>query len=272
MRLTSDGLAPRRPIDSTWQLAWIGGSTIVRTEVRRFLRIWVQTLVPPAITMLLYLFIFGSIIGARVGSVGDWPYITFIGPGIIAMALINNAYANVSSSFFSAKNHRFYEEMFVTPLPSSAIAAGYVMGGVLRGLLVAIIVTVVVRAFTPIPLHSPVVLLVAAILTAWIFASLGFINALLARNHDDANWVSNFVLLPMTYLGGVFFPMSYLPDVIEPIASLNPILLVVTSFRYAVLGIGADHVWLSLGLLAVLTAVIFGLAAWMLHRRIGLSA
>ena len=188
------------------------------------------------------------------------------------MALINNAYANVSSSFFSAKNHRFYEEMFVTPLPSSAIAAGYVMGGVLRGLLVAIIVTAVVRAFTPIPLHSPVVLLVAAILTAWIFASLGFINALLARNHDDANWVSNFVLLPMTYLGGVFFPMSYLPDVIEPIASLNPILLVVTSFRYAVLGLGADHVWLSLGLLAVLTAVIFGLAAWMLHRRIGLSA
>jgi len=272
MQLTNKGLANRRPIESTWILAWIGGSTIVRTEVRRFMRIWVQTLVPPAITMLLYLFIFGSVIGARVGSIGEWPYVTFIGPGIIAMALINNAYANVSSSFFSAKNHRFYEEMFVTPLPSSAITAGYVMGGVLRGLLVAAIVTIVVRLFTPIPLHSPLVLILASLLTAWIFATLGFINALLARNHDDANWVSNFVLLPMTYLGGVFFPMSYLPDVIEPIASLNPILLVVTSFRYAVLGIGAEHVWTNLLALTGLTAVVFAVAAWMLHRRFGLSA
>jgi len=231
---------------SMQQIAWTGYVTIVRTEVRRFMRIKAQTLIPPVITMVLYLYIFGSIIGRKVGSIMDMPYIQFIGPGIIVMALINNAYTNVSSSFFSSKNHRYYEEMFVTPVPSVSIVLGYLSGGVLRGLLVMCLVSIVVYLFNPFDIHNVFVLLLAAITTAVIFSALGMINAILAGNHEEANWVNNFVITPLTYMGGVFFPMTSLPLVVQPIAEMNPILMVVSSFRYGILGIEAGPVVLHL--------------------------
>ena len=249
---------------SMQQIAWTGYVTIVRTEVRRFMRIKAQTLIPPVITMVLYLYIFGSIIGRKVGSILDMPYIQFIGPGIIVMALINNAYTNVSSSFFSSKNHRFYEEMFVTPVPSVSIVLGYLSGGVLRGLLVMCLVSIVVYLFNPFDIHNIFVLLLAAITTAVIFSALGMINAILAGNHEEANWVNNFVITPLTYMGGVFFPMTSLPLVVQPIAEMNPILMVVSSFRCGILGIEAGPVVLhlsglifcALGLVILLIAMI----------------
>ena len=194
---------------SMQQIAWTGYITIVRTEVRRFMRIKAQTLIPPVITMVLYLYIFGSIIGRKVGSIMDMPYIQFIGPGIIVMALINNAYTNVSSSFFSSKPP-FYEEMFVTPVPSVSIVLGYLSGGVLRGLLVMCLVSIVVYLFNPFDIHNIFVLLLAAITTAVIFSALGMVNAILAGNHEEANWVNNFVM-PLTYMGSV------LPDDLAPV-------------------------------------------------------
>ena len=142
------------------------------------MRIKAQTLVPPVITMVLYLYIFGSIIGRKVGTIMDMPYIQFIGPGIV-MALINNAYTNVSSSFFSSKNHRFYEEMFVTPVPSvfRSFWATY-LAECCRGLLVMCSVSIVVYLFNPFDIHNIFVLLLAAITTAVIFSALGMINAI----------------------------------------------------------------------------------------------
>lgn len=252
-------------------IAWTGYVTILRTEIRRFMRIKSQTLVPPVITMVLYLYIFGSIIGRKVGTVLDMPYVQFIGPGIIAMALINNAYSNVNSSFFSSKNHRFYEEMFVTPIPSLSIVLGYLSGGVCRGLIVMCLVSIVVYVFNPFPIHNIFVLLCVSLTTAVIFSALGMINAIIADNHDEANWVNNFVITPLTYMGGVFFPMSSLPAVIQPIAELNPILMVVSSFRYGILGVEAGFVLLHLvGLLICTIALVFLLVV-MLERRYRLS-
>ena len=253
--------------ESARNIAWIGYLTIVRTEVRRFMRIKTQTLVPPVITMLLYLYIFGSIIGNKVGTILDMPYIQFIGPGIIAMALLSNAYSNVSSSFFSSKNHRFYEEMFVTPIPTISIVLGYISGGVIRGLLVMCLVAIVVFLFNPFIVHNFSVLLFASITTAVIFSALGMINAIIADNHDEANWVNSFVITPLTYMGGVFFPMTSLPQAIQPIAELNPILMVVSSFRYAILGVEAGSTHLHLiGLMLCAIGSIILLTA-MLHRR-----
>ena len=252
---------------SMQQIAWTGYVTIVRTEVRRFMRIKAQTLIPPVITMVLYLYIFGSIIGRKVGSIMDMPYIQFIGPGIIVMALINNAYTNVSSSFFSSKNHRFYEEMFVTPVPSVSIVLGYLSGGVLRGLLVMCLVSIVVYLFNPFDIHNIFVLLLAAITTAVIFSGLGMINAILAGNHEEANWVNNFVITPLTYMGGVFFPMTSLPLVVQPIAEMNPILMVVSSFRYGILGIEAGPVVLHLSGLIFCAVGLVILLIVMIDRR-----
>ena len=252
---------------SMQQIACTGYVTIVRTEVRRFMRIKAQTLVPPVITMVLYLYIFGSIIGRKVGSVLDMPYIQFIGPGIIAMALINNAYSNVSSSFFSSKNHRFYEEMFVTPIPSWSIVLGYISGGVLRGLLVMSLVSVVVYLFNPFSIHNIFVLTLASLTTAVIFSALGMINAIIAGNHDEANWVNNFVITPLTYMGGVFFPMTSLPAAVQPVAEMNPILMVVSSFRYGILGVEAGPLILHLlGLIFCAIGLVILLIV-MIHRR-----
>ena len=249
------------------EIAWTGYVTIVRSEVRRFMRIKVQTLMPPVITMTLYLYIFGSIIGRKVGSILDMPYIQFIGPGIIVMALINNAYSNVSSSFFSSKNHRFCEEMFVAPVPSTSIVLGYISGGVLRGLLVMCLVSVVVYLFNPFTIHNILVLILAALTSAVIFSALGMINAVIAGSHDEANWVSTYVVTPLTYMGGVFFPMTSLPSVIQPIAELNPILMVVSSFRYGILGVEAGPLVLHLLSLTVCAVGLVVILINMIHHR-----
>ena len=248
-------------------IAIVGFITIVRTEVRRFTRIWTQTLVPPVITMVLYLYIFGSVIGRKIGTVMDMPYIQFIGPGIIAMALLNSAYSNVNSSFFSSKNHRFYEEMFVTPIPSTAIVLGYLMGGIFRGLIVMCLVAGVVYVFNPFVIHNLLVLVLAAVMTSVIFSSLGMLNAIIAGSHDEANWVNNFIITPLTYMGGVFFPMSSLPEIVQPIAELNPILMVVSSFRFSILGVEAGPIALHLmGLMICATGLVLILTA-MVERR-----
>lgn len=248
-------------------IAWVGYVTIVQTEVRRFMRIKTQTLVPPVITMILYLYIFGSIIGNKVGSVLNMPYIQFIGPGIISMALMANSYTNVSSSFFSSKNHRYHEEMFVTPIPSISIVLGYISGGVLRGLVVMFMVAVIVFLFNPFIIHNIPVLIFTTLMTALIFSALGMMNAIIAESHEEANWVNNFIITPLTYMGGVFFPMTSLPDIVQPIAELNPILMVVSSFRYGVLGVDAGSLYLHLGGLVMCAVGLISLLTIMLNTR-----
>jgi ABC-2 type transport system permease protein len=253
-----------------WRTDLVAFATIVHKEVGRFMRIWLQTIVPPAITMALYFVVFGHLIGPRVGAMGGFPYMQYIAPGIIMMAVITNAYANVVSSFFSAKFQRHIEEMLVSPIPNVVILAGYVTGGVARGLAVGIVVTIVALFFTELHLHSLALTLTIVVLTATMFSIAGLINGIYAQKFDDISVIPTFVLTPLTYLGGVFYSIDLLPDFWHRVSLLNPVLYMVNAFRYGILGVSDIDVVLAL---AVLCAFILGLwfyALALLRRGVGL--
>ena len=232
--------------------------TIVRKEVRRFMRIWIQTLIPPAITMTLYFLIFGSLIGSRIGEMGGYDYMSFVIPGLIMMSVINNAYSNVASSFYSAKFNGSIEELLVSPTPNYVILLGYIFGGALRGLLVGIIVTLLSFFFTSLPVHSVVITVLVVVLSALLFATAGLINGIFANSFDDISVVPTFVLTPLTYLGGVFYSITLLPELWQSVSMLNPVLYLVNVFRFGLLGISDVSVVLSLtGVAALLIVLIF---------------
>jgi ABC-2 type transport system permease protein len=244
--------------------------TIARREVVRILRIWSQTLLPPAITMTLYFVIFGSLIGSRIGEIAPGiSYIEYIAPGLVMMSVIQNAYGNISSSFFGAKFQRYVEEMLVSPMPSWTILTGYVTGAVMRGLMVGVIVLGISLFFTKIHLYHPLVTLSTFLLAAVIFALLGFINAIYARKFDDIAIIPTFILTPLTYLGGVFYNVAQLPSPWKEISYANPILYMVNAFRYGLLDTDinlAVAYAVMLGFVVVFGAICLNL----LHRGVGL--
>lgn len=216
---------------------WVAFCTIVRKEVRRFMRIWMQTLLPSAITMTLYFIIFGNLIGSRIGEMGGFSYMQFVVPGLIMMAVITNSYANVVSSFFGAKFQRFVEEILVSPVNNHVLLLGFLVGGVVRGLLVGAIVTALSLFFTDIHVHHLGVTLAILVLTTLLFSLGGFINAVYANNFDDVSIVPTFVLTPLTYLGGVFYSIELLSPFWQGVSKLNPMLYIVNAFRYGMLGV-----------------------------------
>lgn len=250
----------------------ISFSTITRKEITRFMRIWVQTILPPAISMSLYFLIFGSVIGSRVGLIEGVSYIAFIAPGLIMMPVITNAYANVSASFYSAKFQSSIEELLVSPTPDYLILLGYVAGGVLRGCVVSIVVSVVALFFTHLSIHHAWIMVASIILSASLFSLAGFLNGLYAKSFDDISLVPTFVLTPLTYLGGVFYSIDLLPDFWRNISLLNPILYIVNAFRYSILGISDVNVCASLIFLVVLVVVLFFLCLYLLKRGFGLRS
>jgi len=230
---------------------WIAFVTILRKEIKRFTRIWVQTLLPPVITMALYFVIFGKLIGSRIGDMGGFTYIQFVAPGLIMMAVLTNAYSNVVSSFFSAKFQRSIEEVLVSPTPNYILLLGYTMGGVARGLCVGILVTIMSLLFTHLHIHSWLITLTIVLLTSMLFSLAGLINAVYANTFDDVSIVPTFILTPLTYLGGVFYSISLLPEFWQQVSRLNPILHMVNAFRYGILGISDINITHAiLGLLA----------------------
>lgn len=233
---------------------FIAFMTILRKEVKRYLRIWTQTLLPSAITMSLYFVIFGSLIGSRIGEMGGFTYMQFVVPGLIMMAIVTNSYSNVVSSFFGSKFNHSVEELLVSPTPNYVILLGYVLGGVTRGLLVAIVVTLVSLLFTRLHIHSLVVVVVIVTMTSLLFALAGFINAVFANNFDDISIIPTFVLTPLIYLGGVFYSMDLLPPFWAAVSKLNPLVYVVNAFRYGVLGVSDVSVWVAFGMIGLFTA------------------
>ena len=243
---------------------WIAFITILRKEIKRFTRIWVQTLLPPAITMILYFVIFGKLIGSRIGDMGGFSYIEFVAPGLIMMAVITNAYANVSSSFFSAKFQRSIEELLVSPTPNYIILLGYVMGGVARGVAVGLIVTVMSLFFADLHIHHWFTTIFIVFMTSVLFSIAGFINAIYANTFDDVSIIPTFVLTPLTYFGGVFYSINLLPEFWQQISVLNPILHMVNAFRYGMLGISDLNVGMALVGLTLFVVVLFAAALHLL--------
>ncbi len=255
-----------------WQRSLTALLTIASKETHRYLRIWVQTLVPPAITMALYFVIFGNLIGPRIGSMDGYTYIDFIVPGIIMMAVITNSYANVVSSFFGAKFQRHVEEIMVSPTPNAVILLGYVAGGVGRGLLIGLIVTIVSLLFTRMPIHSITITISVIFLTAVLFSLGGFINGVFARKFDDISIVPTFVLTPLTYLGGVFYSVTLLPDFWRHVSMMNPILYMVNAFRYGILGTSDINIWFAYAIIMAFIVALAGFSLWLLERGVGLRS
>lgn len=255
---------------SIWRIQWVAFCTLFIKEIRRFLRIWPQTLLPPAITMALYFVIFGQLIGARIGAMDGVDYMAFIVPGLIMMSVITNAYGNVSASFFSNKFQKSLEEMMVSPVHPVTILAGFVMGGVARGLAVGIIVTLVSLLFTELRIHHLGLMVLVVMLSAALFSLGGFINAIFANKYDDISIIPSFVITPLTYLGGVFYSISLLPGIWQKLSMLNPILYMVNAFRYGVLGISDVNVWVSISMLLALVLVLAGYSLWLLRRGVGM--
>jgi ABC-2 type transport system permease protein len=240
-------------------------ATILRREVRRYLRIWPQTLLPSAITMSLYFVVFGKLIGSRIGEMGGFTYMQFVVPGLIMMAIITNSYSNVVSSFFSAKFHHSIEELQVSPTPNYVILLGYITGGVTRGLLVAGVATLVSLLFTRMQIHSYAAVVLIVLMTSTLFALAGFINAVFANSFDDISIIPTFVLTPLIYLGGVFYSMDLLPEFWANVSRLNPLVYVVNAFRYAVLGVSDVSLPLALGMIALFTVLAFSFSMYLLN-------
>ncbi|HCS64086.1 MAG TPA: ABC transporter permease [Cellvibrio sp.] len=246
------------------QEQWIAFLTILNKEIKRFTRIWIQTLLPPAITMILYFVIFGKLIGGRIGDMGGFSYIEFVAPGLIMMAVITNAYANVSSSFFSAKFQRSIEELLVSPTPNYIILLGYVMGGVARGVAVGLIVTMMSLFFTDLYVHHWFTTIFIVFMTSVLFSLAGFINAIYANTFDDVSIIPTFVLTPLTYFGGVFYSINLLPEFWQQVSVLNPILHMVNAFRYGMLGITDLNIGMALVGLTVFVVILFVIALHLL--------
>ncbi len=248
----------------------VGLGTIIHREIRRVARIWIQTIVPPAITMTLYFIIFGSLIGRRIGEMDGVPYMTFIAPGLIMMAVITNSFGNVVSSFFSGKLHRHLEEILVSPLTFSTIVTGYVVGGVVRGVAVAALVTVVALLFTDLTVVHPFITVSVVILTSIVFSLAGLLNAIFAKSFDEISIIPTFLLTPLTYLGGVFFSISLLSPPWQTVAQLNPILYMVNAFRYGMLGSSDIPIGTAYAIIGVALVGLYSIVIYLLNRGIGI--
>jgi ABC-2 type transport system permease protein len=249
---------------------WVGFSTIVIREFNRIVRIWAQTILPPVVTATLYFVIFGGLIGGRVGQVGGFAYMQFIAPGLIMMTVITNSYGNVVSSFFGAKFGKHFEELLVSPLPNWLILCGYIAGGMVRGLLVGSVVTVVSFFFTRLAVAHVFAIISAVLLTSMVFSLGGFINALFAKNFDQISWFPTFVLAPLTYLGGVFYSIKMLPPWAHALSSANPILYMVSTFRYGFLGTTDVDLRLAYGIMIGAVVLMFTVAVTLLNRGTGI--
>lgn len=241
-------------------------------ETNRYLRIWVQTLVPPVITTSLYFVIFGNLIGGRIGQMEGFSYMEFIVPGLIMMSVITSSYANVSSSFFSQKFQKNIEELLVAPVPTHIIIWGFVIGGLGRSVLVGTLVTVISLFFVPLHVFSWSIVIITLLMTAILFSLAGLLNGIFAQSFDDVSIVPTFVLQPLTYLGGVFYAISMLPPIWQTISKINPIVYMISGFRYGFLGTIDVPILFSMIILVLFISVLYTVCWYLIDRGRGLRS
>lgn len=245
--------------------------TLAVKEMLRFLRIWTQTLLPPAITMSLYFIIFGKFIGSQIHEIDGLPYIQYIVPGLIMMSIMTNSYANTASSFFLTKFNKSIEEMLVSPMPVFVILLGFTIGGILRGILVGIVVTLIALLFTSIPMSYPLIVVTMAILAAGVFSLGGLINGIFAKRFDDIAFIPTFVLTPLTYLGGVFYSVNQLPPTWRALSILNPVFDMIDTFRYGLLGVADLNIYYGFSLVFFFFIALFLWAWYLLNKGQGIK-
>lgn len=250
---------------------YIAFKTIVIKEFLRFIRIWLQTVLPPAITTALYFVIFGNLIGSQIDDIDGFRYMDYIVPGLILMAVITNAYSNVVSSFYSAKFSKSVEELLVSPIPNYLVLAGFVAGGVARGMVVGVVVTLVAMFFSDIQIHSYPITIVVFLLTSILFSIAGFINAVYANSFDDISIIPTFVLTPLTYLGGIFYSIEMLPEFWQNVSLINPILYMINAFRFGLLGISDTDLSTALSITVIFIMFLFAYALRLLQKGIGIK-
>tara|TARA_B100001105_G_scaffold241098_1_gene220193 strand:- start:761 stop:1549 length:789 start_codon:yes stop_codon:yes gene_type:complete len=249
--------------------------TIIRKEVTRFTRIWLQTLVSPAIMIALYFVTIGVIIGSRIGEMGGFSFLQWMVPGMVMMSVINNAYSNVLSSFFNVKFQKSIEELLVTPVPNYIILAGWIFGGMTRGIMVSVLVIIVSLPFVDLTVQNGPLAIFVILLTSMLFSIAGFINALFAESFDDVSIVPTFILTPLSYLGGIFYSIDLLPEFWRTVSLGNPILYMVNALRHAVLG-SSDLVSMNMSvnfallMIVCFIVVLFFFALWLLNRGKGI--
>jgi ABC-2 type transport system permease protein len=243
--------------------------SIARKEMLRIFRIWIQTLVPPVITISLYFIIFGGFIGSQLGDIGGYDYMAFIAPGLIMMSIITNSYSNTVSSFFSTKFQRNIEELLVSPTPNWVMVLGYISGGMTRGICVGSLVSIVSLMFVRLPLFNVPFIVLFALLTSFVFSLAGMINGIFAKKFDDISIIPTFVITPLTYLGGVFYSISLLPEFWQNISRANPVVYMIGGFRYGFLGISDINVWAGLGMLVLFSVLLFAITLYLLKKGIG---
>lgn len=259
-------------MSSNAALNMVALGTIVRREVMRIVRIWSQTLIPPAITATLYFIIFGTVIGSHLKPVHGFPYMSYIVPGLVMMSVINNSYSNLTSSFFGAKFQRFVEEMLVSPMPSWVILAGYIIGAMVRGLVVGLIVLLISTLFSALHITHPLITISTAMLTSAVFALAGFVNAVFAKKFDDIAIIPSFVLIPLTYLGGVFYSINELGQPWHTITLADPILYMVNAFRYGMLGVSDISMGVAYTVMITFLVVLSSFGLWLLNRGVGMRS
>jgi len=249
---------------------YIAFKTILIKEILRFSRIWIQTILPPAITTTLYFIIFGNLIGSQISDMDGFSYMEYIVPGLILMAIITNSYANVVSSFYGSKFQHNIEEMLISPTPNYVILLGFVAGGVARGIAVGGVVTIVSLFFTDLTIQHYFLTTLVVILTAILFSLAGFINAVFAKSFDDISIVPTFILTPLTYLGGVFYTIKLLPEFWQFVSLINPILYMVNTFRYGIIGVSDINVVTAFVIIIAFIIALFWWSLSLLNRGVGI--
>jgi ABC-2 type transport system permease protein len=257
-------------MESRSKQIYIAFQTIIAKEISRFMRIWSQTLLPPAITMTLYFLIFGKLIGSQLHTISGYTYMQYIVPGLVMMAVMTNAYVNTASSFFGAKFSKSIEELMVAPVPNYIILMGFTFGGMLRGLLVGFIVILISLFFTHLHIYNLWIVLSMAVLSSMLFAVAGLLNGIFAKKFDDVSFIPTFVLTPLTYLGGVFYSINQLPPFWKKVSLFNPIVNIVDTFRYGILGITDVNIVTSFAMVCMLFAILCTWSLVLLHRGTGM--
>ena len=246
--------------------AWLPFVTLLRKEILRFWRVSSQTLLTPIITASLYLFVFGATLGERLSVLEGFSYAQFVIPGLILMGVINNSFANTSSSLFMSRYLGGIVDLLVTPVTPPQFILAYTLAAMLRGLLVGAVVGGISTLFAELPWDAPLLAVLMAMLASFLFAQFGLIAAIFAHNFDTLSMYSNFLILPLIYLGGVFYPISILPETWEGLSYLNPLFYLIDGFRHALLGVGDTSYLMAFGVSGSIALVLFCWAAWLIGK------